>query len=286
VRSPSPARALAALALALLFAMAGATPVQAQADPREFSETGYRVSNDAFWDYFTHRGGVRTFGYPISRQFTLLGLPVQLFQRAALQQQPDGSVAILNLLDPGLMPYQHANGSTFPAPDPALAMVAPSPDQPEYAARMQEFLRAEVPDTWNGLPVGFRSAFLGTVDCSDAFPSGGCRQDLLPLLNLEIWGAPTSSPEYDPGNHDFVYQRFQRGILHYDAGCGCTQGVLLADYFKSILTGQNLPADLALEAAGSPFFHQYLPAAPGWVARPAALPATDLTDAFVSDVPS
>ena len=32
--------------------------------------------------------------------------------------------------------------------------------------------------------------------------------------------------------------------MHYDKGCNCTQGLLLADYLKSILTGQNLPADL------------------------------------------
>ena len=29
--------------------------------------------------------------------------------------------------------------------------------------------------------------------------------------------------------------------MHYDAGCKCTQGLLLADYLKSILTLRNLP---------------------------------------------
>src|SRR5436190_16076943 len=105
------------LALGLLLAAQRAPGAAAQDDPRLFPQTGYRVDNDAFWDFFSHRGGVRTFGYPVSRQFTLLGLPVQLFQRAALQQQQDGSVGVLNLLDPGLMPYTRFNGSTFPAPD-------------------------------------------------------------------------------------------------------------------------------------------------------------------------
>src|SRR5207302_9514720 len=76
--------------------------------------------------------------------------------------------------------------------------------------------------------------------------------NLLGLLDLEVWGAPTSLPAYDPANHNFIYQRFQRGIMHYDTTCGCTQGLLLADYLKALLTGQNLPADLAAQAADSP----------------------------------
>src|SRR5262249_1496638 len=52
-----------------------------------------------------------------------------------------------------------------------------------------------------------------------------------------------------------IYQRFQRGIMHFDKTCGCTQGLLLADYLKSLVTGQNLPADLAAQAATSPLLH-------------------------------
>ena len=69
----------------------------------------------------------------------------------------------------------------------------------------------------------------------------------------------------------------------YDASCACTQGILLADYFKAILTGQNLPPDLAQEAAGSPFRDQYDPGAPNWVRNPNLLPNTDLTDAFTPE---
>ena len=56
--------------------------------------------------------------------------------------------------------------------------------------------------------------------------------------------------------------------MHYDAGCNCTQGILLGDYFKSILTGQNLPADLADQAKASPFLRQYNNGRPGGLNNP------------------
>ena len=34
-------------------------------DPRSFTQTGFRVDNDAFWDYFLKRGGPRAFGYDL-----------------------------------------------------------------------------------------------------------------------------------------------------------------------------------------------------------------------------
>ena len=37
---------------------------------------------------------------------------------------------------------------------------------------------------------------------------------------MERWGAPISQPAADPGNAGFVYQRFQRGVMHYRAGTG------------------------------------------------------------------
>src|ERR1051326_8689781 len=80
-------------------------------DPRLFTQTGYRIDSDPFWTFFQARGGVQTFGYPVSNTFKLDGFPVQIFQRIVVQLQPDGSVATLNLLDPGLMPYTRINGS-------------------------------------------------------------------------------------------------------------------------------------------------------------------------------
>lgn len=104
----------------------------------------------------------------------------------------------------------------------------------------------------------------------------------MPGIELELWGVPTSGAFVDPHNHHFISLRWQRGIMMYDASCTCTQGVLLADYLKDILMGQHLPADLAQEAASSPFLNQYDPGAPLWLRRPGALPGTDLTNAFVT----
>ena len=222
------------------------------ADPRTFPQTGFRVDHDPFWDYFQKRGGVRAFGYPASESFAFLGCTTQFFQRLVLQQCAGGGVATLNLLDAGLLPYTRINGSTFPAADPALAARAPAPGEADYGRRVQEFVSAQAPDLFEGEPVRFHQTFLGTVRGEDAFPGGDANPALLPLLNLELWGFPTSPPMRDPSNGNFVYQRFQRGIMHYDKGCGCTQGLLLADYLKALLTGQHLPPDLAEQARSSP----------------------------------
>ena len=197
-----------------------------------------------------------------------------------MQLGPDGSARTMNLLDPGLMPYTQINESNFPAPDPALAQVAPVPGLPDYDVRVQEFVRNYAPNQFEGLNVNFYQAFFGTVKLESAFPQGGGDPALLPLLNLEMWGVPTSRPVRDPNNSKFIYLRFQRGIMHYDATNNATQGLLLADYLKGIITGQGLPADLDQQARGSQFYKQYDPSRPNWLARPEQLPATDLSFAF------
>ncbi len=256
----------------------------AQPAARYFSQTGFRIDNDAFWSYFNSRGGVATFGYPTSRAFTFQGFLTQFFQRQIMQLGPDGSVRLLNLLDPGLLPYATFNFSTFPAYDAALVAQLPAPSSPGYATAVQRYVAANAPDSWQGVRTNFGATFTTTVSAAQAFPSlppGDARAaSLLPLIDLEIWGVPTSAPAYDPSNHSFVYLRWQRGIMQYDSTCGCTRGVLLADYLKAIITGKNLPGDVAAEAAGSPFLRQYNPSVPHWVDRPATLPNTDLTNAF------
>jgi carboxymethylenebutenolidase len=259
---------------------AGTAPTL-QHDGRYFAQTGFRVDNDAFWTYFTQRGAVRTFGYPSSRTFKLDGFQVQIFQRLILQLQDNGSVQTLNLLDPGLMPYTNINGSTYPAPDPSVVGETPPVSSPTYSTDIITFTQQNAPDTFEGQPVNYFQTFSTTVTCADAFPNGDCQPNLLPGLSLEIWGAPTSKPAYDPTNRGFIYLRFQRGIMHFDASCGCTQGLLLADYFKAIMTGQNLPADLNQQAQGTKYYRQYDPTKPTWIARPNELPASDLTYAFV-----
>jgi len=259
---------------------AAASGREVQRDARFFQITGYRVNLDPFWDYFNRRGGVRTFGYPVSWEFSLLGFRVQLFQRALLQLNPDGSAATMNLLDGGLMPYTRINGSSFPEPDRELVDAAPSPSDRDYGSKAIAFIHANVPNQWEGMPVRFLEAFMDAVRYEDAFPEGDGSPELLPLLNLEIFGLPTSRPTRDPANGGFVYQRFQRGILMYDSSTGLTQPLLLADYLKSIMTGRDLPPDLEQQAIGSPFYRQYDLGKPRSLARPAKLPGTDLEGAF------
>ena len=244
-----------------------------------YPNTGFGISG-AFLDYFQHRGGLRTFGYPISRPFQFMGSQVQFFQRRVLQMQPDGTVGQLNLLDPGLMPYTHINNATFPAPDLALTHQLPTPGKPDYVKQVLQYVKMTAPNQWDGAPVNFQTTFTSSVSLKEAFPTGHPQPSLLPGINLELWGVPTSMPAVDPSNHNFIYQRFQRGIMHYDRTTGVTQGLLLADYFKSIMTGQGLPPDLNTEAQDSPFYKQYDPSKPHWVARPDQLPNTDLTFAF------
>ena len=226
-----------------------------QSDPRFFSETGFRIANDKFWEFFQGRGGKETFGFPTSRDMSFKGFTVQFFQRGVMQLGANG-VETLNLLEDGLLPYTTINGSTFPAPDPGLIKAAPVPSAPDYASKIIDFVKENAPDTFEGMPVNFGKTFTQTVSYDDAFPNGG-PASLLPLFNLQIWGAPTSKPFRDPKNNNFVYLRFQRGIMHYDDGCKCTHGLLLGDYLKALVTGENLPADLEAQAKDSPLLRQF-----------------------------
>jgi hypothetical protein len=232
------------------------SPARAQQDSRYFQETGFRIDDEKIWDYFTKRGGKRTFGLPTSRTFLFLGAPTQFFQRHVLQVS-SGGVRTLNLLDDGLLPYTTIGGATFPSEDPSVVGAAPKAGSPSYGTEVQAYLAQYAPNTWEGEPVSFSETFDDTVRLADAFPDGGGSAGLLTLLNLEIWGLPTSKPTRDPKNNSFVYLRFQRGIMHYDAGCKCTQGLLLADYLKALITAQNLPDDLAAQAEDSPLRGQY-----------------------------
>src|SRR3982074_139578 len=169
-----------ALAIGLGAAVLSPGLAFAQADTsRVFSDTGFTIADDAIWGFFSQYGGVSTFGEPISREFTLLGKPVQLFQNAALQVQPDGTVQAMQLTNPGLVSATQLNGLTVPAADAAVAFVSPSPDQPNYAARVQVFLQNAVPNSWNGQSVQFQSTFNS-------------------LGGTTVLGLPTSSPNADP----------------------------------------------------------------------------------------
>ncbi len=157
---------------------------------------------------------------------------------------------------------------------------APAPGTPGYDQALIPFIRERAPDSWQGKQVNFWSTFIGTVTLGEAFPNTTADPAILPLLALEIWGLPTSQPAYDPNNKNFVYLRFQRGVMHFDYTTGTTQGVLLADWFKQIIIGEKLPADLAKDAKNSPFLKQYSRTNYRGLNRPDVLTGTDLTDAF------
>jgi hypothetical protein len=204
-------RGFLSVLLAALLLTTGSLPVsvasaQQPSDPRFFPQTNFRIDNDAFWNFFQGRGGVPTFGFPVSRQFLLDGFQVQIFQRNIMQLQADGGVQTLSLLDPGLMPYTQINGSTFPAPDPAVVSATPSVSDPNYDSAIIAFTHQQAPDAFDGRPVNFYQTFTSTVSCDAAFPNQPCQQNLLPLLNLQVWGAPTSPPAHDPTNQNFIYQ--------------------------------------------------------------------------------
>ena len=267
-----------AVYLAASLALA-ASPGLAQTVP----EGGYSVSNPALQDYFSHRGGQRVLGRPISRELILLGSRVQFFERGVLQQRPDGSVGLLSILDEGLFPYTHVNGLTFPSADPALVHTAPSPADPDYPAKALAFLRANAPDEWEGMKTSFFTTFANAVTYQDAFPEGGADDALVPLINLEMWGLPTSKPSYDPHNGDFVYLRFQRGILHFNRQSGETTWLPVGEYLKAVVTGHDLPPDLDQEARGSRLYCQYDNGKPDGVANPSALPGSNMFAAFEKD---
>ena len=241
----------------------------AAGDPRFFDETQFRVDRDAFWDFFQKRGGVRTFGYPVSRDFPFLGCQTQFFQRVAMQQCGDAGRRARSTCS-----------TTACCPTPtSTAAPCPRRTRPDRGGAAAESIRTTAarpstscaptrPIRFDGEPVNFSRRSTTTVSLADAFPQGDGDAGLLPLLNLQLWGLPTSKPAYDPNNHDFIYQRFQRGVMHYDRGCSCTQGLLLADYLKGLLTGERLPDDLAAQAAGSPLLRARAAAPATCHARP------------------
>jgi hypothetical protein len=279
----------AALAITLIIGvvlgqstLATAQPASPTTDPGFFQATGYRISSPAMLDFFQHRGGVRTFGYPVSNEFPLLGNRVQLFQRALLQMDSDGNVTPANILSSDMLPITHIDGLSLPAEDPQLVASAPSPDAPDYTTQALVFINEYVPDSWNGLPVNFQNTFLNTVSCDD-IGSDTCDPSAVPSFDLQMWGLPTSLPSSDPLNSDFVYQRFQRGIMHFSLTSGVTQGLLLGDWLKRVMIGVDLSPDLNPEVRQSRFFAQYAPSQPLALDRADALPNTSLAQAFRSD---
>lgn len=268
------------LGVGLLVGLAAST-ARAQQQPHYFPETGYGVENAAIWRYVADRGGMDTFGYPVSNSFLFRGLTVQIFQRHVLQVVGN-TVRPVNLLDPDWLPITRVGGLTLPAHDPSVAVQAPPPSTPNYGAAVEQYLQQAVPDQWEGAPLYFHNYYLSSA------PGGGGA--MRALTALEVWGFPTSRPARDPNNHNFIYQRFQRGFMHYDATRNVTRGILLGDAFKAVLRDRNLSPDLRAEMLGSPYLGLYAPGQPSSIAReapqlqpPITRANTNMTGAFAAE---
>ncbi len=278
---PDPAEAAPSLTAA-----AAAPPARPAADSRYFPETGYRISNRYFHQFFREHGGVRTLGRPISREFRYLGYPVQLFENRMLLLQLDNTVYVVPLGNSAIFPFTQVDGMTLPpVSDSIIAQMPQDPNAPDYAVQTLSRVYELVPDTLpTGQQVNFLSTYLGSVTYEEAFPRGDQPLDLLPYVAFQVWGRPLSPPTPDPNNPDRIYQRFESGILMYDASTGTTTSLPVGVWFKALLTGENLPADLAAAAQGSRFIGQYQPGQAG-PARPDDLPDTVFGEAFVAPPP-
>jgi len=266
-------------------------------DSRYFAQTGYRIDDDTIWDYFTHRGGVATFGYPTSRMFVFEGFLVQFFQARVIQLGEQRHARVLNLLEHDRLGQiidtsVSVNGTTFPQADSRMAprdstelattLGWVKQHAPDFVATgLVQHLGGTSPVSVNATP-NFYKAFLSTVSMAAVFPDGG-DESLLPGFDLEVWGVPTSLPWLDLNNQSVIFLRWQKGIMMYDRSTNTMHQVLVADYLKSLLTGVGVPSDLARPADYAPLnclYRQYDPAAPHWVRDAARLPNTDMTDAF------
>jgi hypothetical protein len=254
------------------------------ASPAGLPSVAFNVVRPGFATYYQQHGGLRTLGSPLSNDFQLLGLRVQILERQVLQQHPDGTVTAMDLLNKA-MPLTHADGATFPSADPDLVSALPSLTSPTYtddalAAIDAGLLDAQVPDAWNDLPVNFNATFRATVTCDDLPVGMPCDDHALLSGALDVWGLPTSGVTQDPNDLNRIYQRFQRGIMQYTVSDGVTQAVPLGDWFRRVLQDQGVPDDLRADLSGSRFLGEYSPSQPLGVARPLDLPATSLTAAF------
>ena len=240
-------------------------------------------------------------GAPISRQFTLLGSTVQLFERGMLRIGPEGGVAAANLLESPFLPYDSLGDIRLPGATQGLIDSAPDPAAPDFGSLSQEFVRLNAPEDFDRNRARFYTTFLSTVLFRDAFFDGRGDPNLVPGFSLEIWGLPTSPPGYqvigtelvvgadgvlravDSVDSGVVLLRFQRGVMRHSTAEGSTAAVALGRYLRAVLIGQADNAELVAIASSSPLWAQYNAEAVDWVDRPDQLPDTNLVLAFEPD---
>ena len=265
-----------------------ASATQAVPDPASVAATGYALSDPTIATYFNQHGGIAALGGPISNPMRLLGSRVQLFQRQAIEVRADGSVGTLDLVDGDFLPLTAIAGPGL-APDPALAARVPAAGSPNYLQLVAMDIDAAAPNDWNGTPVRFGATFRSMVRCADLVGIGACDNSTLLAAATDLWGLPTASPVVDPHSTDFVYLRFQRGVMVHSRQAGATQWLLLGELFKQVLLGRPLPPEILGQITSSPvysrFYGQYDAQARDGLARPNELQNTSLAGAFQAAPP-
>ena len=265
------------------------TATQAAQDPPSVAATGYDLTDPTITAYFRQHGGVAALGNPISNPMRLSGNRVQLFQRQAIEVHADGSVGTLNLVDGDFLPVTAIGGPGL-APDPALVARVPAGGAPSDVQMAAKYLDATAPNDWNGMPVRFGATFRSMVRCPDLVGIAACDNGTLLSAATDLWGLPTASPVLDPHSPDFVYLRFQRGVMVHSRKAGETQWLLLGELFKQVLLGRPLPPEILSQITSSSvyarYYAQYDPQARDGVARPTELPNTSLAGAFQAQAPA
>jgi len=149
--SPALTRArrwITALLLAIL-TLVPIQPAQSQADARFFGETGHYLRG-AFRYFWESRGGIGTFGFPITEEFyrTSNGQIVQYFERARFELIINGNQATVQL---GLLGSEVTGGKIFPRVPPFRSTAAR-----RYFPETQHSLIGAFKATWDargGVPI-------------------------------------------------------------------------------------------------------------------------------------
>jgi hypothetical protein len=257
-------------------------------DQRFFTQTGFRIDDDAFWNYFQRMGGQRVFGYPLSRPIRLNGLKVQIFQNRALERLPSGEVISLSLLGPVFLPYRGNLVGSALAPDSyVLHVESPLRDEPNIGLRAWSFVKSHTSDVSDqGAATEFQTTYFGTVTCQDVYYDRACPDVTMRFLNFDLWGYPLSDPAPDPTQPNIMYQVFERGILRVDTSAHTMLTLAIGQIWQSLITGRDLTPELNVEAADSIYWRQYnnLNVEDGlhW---PDDLPNSSLVSGFAAELP-
>ena len=215
-------RAAAGAALILASVAPFAAPAAvAQDDPRTSTATGYSIADDAVWSFYASNGG---------------NLDVRRADLARVHPVRQAHAAVRKRRAPGTAGWRRS----------AVAAGGPVVPHGELCRRPHGASR--------GCGHGIRGAHAGRPELHGPTRrvSPGDRPRQLErhagelLLDVQEWRwhrrrgvCPTSSPKADPNNPNFVYQRFQNGILFYDASSGTTAALPLGDYLKTQLTSDS-----------------------------------------------